>query len=186
MSRLTIRNFSASDIGPWLDYWYSAPVPYLESIGVDVSRLPARSVFESFLKAHIAENATRKKSQLQAVTVEWALRAIGAHTITDVRPGESGVLHAHYWNEGDRGRGLGTCSYLLASSLFMARFGLKEILFKTPKSNIPANRIKEKLAIPKIGEMILDSPIARPNVLTNVYSLTKDHLDLLLKQTTIP
>jgi hypothetical protein len=66
----------------------------------------------------------------------------------------------------------------LACRVFLQRFDLKRILFKTPAQNVGAIRVKEKLGIRCLGEEVVDFGIIRPGTLAKVYELTREEAGL--------
>ena len=61
----------------------------------------------------------------------------------------------------------------------MRKLNLKKIIFKTPIINIGANKVKEKLGIPKIGETLFESPILFAPLEANLYELDREMLKKL-------
>lgn len=121
-------------------------------------------------------NRALPESQLNAQIICVDGVPVGFHTINPLAKGEFGIFHAHILDESMRGKGIGVQSYPLACKVFVQRFDLKKIFFKTPRQNTGAIKVKEKLSIPEIGEEELDFGIYRQGVKARVFELTADKL----------
>jgi hypothetical protein len=78
-----------------------------------------------------------------------------------------------------RGRGIAEHSYPLACRLFVQRFDLKRILFKTPVQNRGALRVKEKLGIRHLGEEVVDFGVIKAGTIAKVFELTREEAEML-------
>src|SRR5689334_12393142 len=94
------------------------------------------------LREKVAQNRDLPASKLSALAILLDGRTVGMYTI-----------NAHVRDQASRGRGVGLASYPKACRVFLERFGLKRILFKTPA------RVFELLAL----EIDLIAP-ARPAI----------------------
>lgn len=99
---------------------------------------------------------------------------VGFHSINSLIEGDYGIFHAHLVRPDMRRKGLGPHTYPIACGIFMKRFQLKRILFKTPVQNTGAIRVKEKLRIRFIGQQLLEFGIVKAGKQARVYELTKD------------
>ena len=99
---------------------------------------------------------------------------MGFHNLNPLVEGDFGVFHAHIARPDFRRRGVAECSYPQACRIFLQRFDLKRILFKTPAQNVGAIRVKEKLGIRFIGEEVVDLGVIRSGTLAKVYELTRE------------
>ncbi len=162
-----IRDFRRKDIPALVQYWTENSAEFWRARGVDPTKLMARDEFIAKYESIFAEVGDVKGV---AVIVFRGL-SIGVHTLTSLIEGESAIFHAHIWSEEHRGQGIGVFSYLKASEFFMKKLSLKKIVFKTPKLNQAANRIKEKIGIPKLGDIIFDAPILINPLDSNLYEI---------------
>jgi RimJ/RimL family protein N-acetyltransferase len=152
---IDIRDFTRQEIEPLAKYWTGSSEEFWRARGIDKSKLQSK---ESFTAAY--EKTFAEKGDVRSISVILLQgAAIGVHTLTDIIESESAVFHAHIWDEKHRGRGIGVFSYLKAADFFMKKLNLKKIIYKTLKINKSANRIKEKIGIPCLGETILESPL---------------------------
>ncbi len=143
-------------------YFFESPAEYLNSIGL---KFPMPGEAEKFQKKWEQLFSDRDKSGLPipVLTVLYKDRPMGFHPSTHQIPGESLIMHAHFFNSELRGMGIGTVSYVLAIEKFLTFYGYKEVIFKTPKQNAAPIKIKEKLGLVASGEEVIDWPaLVRP------------------------
>lgn len=179
-ARIALRDLLESDIPLLLDYWYGSDPAYFEAMGVDLGRMPPKDAFERTLRDKIRANSAPGRPPLNVVIVTYEGRPVGFHTVNPVIPGDHGIFHAHLIAPEMRGRGLGQHSYRLAARLFIDRFDLRKIVFKTPAQNPGPNRVKEKLGIRCGGEETLrDFNILRDGLLVRVWELTREEAEKL-------
>lgn len=81
-----------------------------------------------------------------------------------------------------RGQGIGVFSYLKACDYFIKNLSLQKIIFQTPKINIPALRIKEKIGIPWLGDVIFDASVLIKPLDSNLYEVDRASLNILLNR----
>ena len=92
-------------------------------------------------------------------TVVYKGKRIGAHPLTHIEDHHRAMMHAHFWEKSARGKGIGPISYVKAMDWHMKENELSSIYFYTPKNNTIPVRVKEKLKIPVIDEVIFDLPL---------------------------
>jgi RimJ/RimL family protein N-acetyltransferase len=175
---IVIRNFQPEDIVPLVDYWTGNSEEFWRVRGIDTSKIKPRSEFIALYEKAFQERGDLKNF----ATIVFRGIAIGVHGIAEVVENESGVFHAHIWNDAHRGQGIGIFSYLKAADFFMKKFALKKIIFKTPKINISANRVKQKIGIPCLGDTIFESPILIKPLEANLYELDETLLTQLKRK----
>ena len=179
-NRVKIRDTELRDIPIFMDYWYRSPESFIRSMGVDPTKMKPEIEQAAYLRESILSNLKIPNSKLPFLTIELDGRAVGSHSLGDVVEGESGVFHAHLWFKEVRGIGLCTYTYPLASKVFMDRFGLKEIYFKTPSLNVGANKIKQGLGLQSCGEEPITYFFMLPGLTAKIYRLSRMQLDKLL------
>lgn len=171
---ITIRNFLQEDISPLVNYWTKNSAEFWRVRGIDKAKLYSEQEFTDYY-----ESTLRNDGDVKTVAVIlYNGTAVGVHTLTDLIENESAVFHAHLWDEKYRTIGIGFYSYIKAAEFFMNKLRLNKIIFKTPKINIGANRVKEKLEIPCLGETVFESPVLIAPMQANLYELDRE---LLLK-----
>lgn len=174
---VSVRDISEKEISSVLNYWFHSPPGFIEGIGVDMAKMPQESDMKKNLTQKILENKKLPTSKLNALAIVCDGQAIGFHTISPLIENDHGIFHAHIWDPAYRGQGIGKQSYPQACQIFIERFHLKRILFKTPIFNIAAVRTKESLGIRCIGEEIIGFGIIKENTLAKVFELTRQEAD---------
>lgn len=171
---VSVRDLGESDIPSVLDYWYRSPPGFIESLGADLDKLPAEARFAESLLQRIRANGAAGRSKLSALAILLDGRFVGFHNLNPLTEGDFGVFHAHIARPEARRRGVGECSYPRACRIYLERFDLKRILFKTPLQNVGAIRVKEKLGIRCIGEEVVDFGVIRAGTRARVFELTRE------------
>jgi RimJ/RimL family protein N-acetyltransferase len=169
---ISVRDLSIDEIPSVLNYWFHSPLGFIEGIGVDLGKMPKETDMRNNLILKIQENEKLASSKLNALAILCNDRPIGFHTINPLIDNDYGIFHAHIWEPRFRRQGIGMQSYPLACGIFMERFNLNRIVFKTPIRNIGAIRTKEKLGIRCIGEELIGFGIIKDNTPAKVFELT--------------
>ncbi len=176
---ILVRDLSEADIPFILNYWFHSPTGFIESIGVDPAKLPSESDMKAALIEKCRLNHGLAQSKLNALIIVYNNKPVGFHTLFPIEEGDYGIFHAHIWDPAMRRRGIAKISYRLACNIFLKRFNLQRILFKTPKQNIGAIRVKEQLGIRYIGEENVSFGIVRDGTPAKVFEIRKDELEAL-------
>lgn len=178
LSEVSVREFRLEDLPALVDYWLNTPEEVWIARGVDKSKIPSRERhYDGYQKAFAEKGGVPNQ-----VTVLYRGQPIGTHLLNNLIQNESGLFHAHFWDESSRGKGIAVFSYLMACDVFFKNLELKKIIFKTPKINIPPNRVKEKIGIPCIGDTVLDAPILFKPLEAKLYELDWEMLRRLKKR----
>jgi RimJ/RimL family protein N-acetyltransferase len=171
---VSVRDLAEADIPFVLDYWFRSPPDFIESLGADLTKIPAESQFADSLLQRVRMNEPLARSKLSSLAILCDGQFVGFHNLSPLTEGDFGVFHAHISRPEFRRRGVAACSYPQACRVFLERFDLRRILFKTPLQNVGAIGVKEKLGIRCIGEEIVDFGVMRPGTLAKVYELTRE------------
>jgi RimJ/RimL family protein N-acetyltransferase len=175
---VTVRDLSEADVPLVLDYWYRSPPGFVESLGADLTKLPAEAQFADSLRRRLRANEGPGPSRLNTLAILHDGAIVGFHTLNPMVAGDYGIFHAHIARPEYRRRGVAELSYLPACRLFLQRFDLKRILFKTPVQNTGAIRVKEKLGIRYVGEETIDFGVIRAGTVAKVFELTREEAGL--------
>lgn len=175
---VAVRAFRREDIIPLVDYLTGSTEEFWRVRGVDKAKLlPRGESIENY------EKRFREQGRVPTiVTIELRGVAIGVHTLTHLVQGSSAVFHAHIWREEHRRLGIGVFSYLKAAELFFSELQLEKLLFKTPKLNAGAHRVKEKIGIPPLGDIVFDAPVLISPLPATLYELSPALLAELKKR----
>lgn len=173
---IEIRDFSVSDIPEILNYWFRSPEGFIERIGVDPSKLPKEEEMKRSLLEKCEANSALPSSKMNAVVILYNGEPIGFHTLSPYTEGDSGIFHAHIWDQSLRGKGIAQHSYIKAARVFMERFELKKLVYKTPVQNTGAIRVKERLGIRCLGEETIGFGVIKDGTLAKVFEMTNSEL----------
>jgi RimJ/RimL family protein N-acetyltransferase len=132
---------------------------------------------EKMFQEKITENRKPSSSKSNALVITYDGQPIGMHSINPLVEGDHGIFHAHIWDPKFRRRGLAMHSYPKACRVFVDRFNLKKIVFKTPVGNFGAIRVKEKLGIRELGEEVISFSIVKDGTLARVFELTRAEVE---------
>src|SRR5260370_16743368 len=93
---LTAREMTVAETDLVIDYFHSSTPEYLETLGVDPSRMPSR---ESW-RERLAHEFARPDEQRSAIVVIWLSdqRPIGFSTSNKITYGEQPNIHLHATN----------------------------------------------------------------------------------------
>jgi RimJ/RimL family protein N-acetyltransferase len=174
---ISVRDMSENDIPLMLNYWFRSPPGFFEAMSVDPAKMPTESAMEKSLREKITENGKLSSSKSNALVIAYEGQSIGMHSINPLVEGDHGIFHAHIWNPKFRRRGLGMHSYPKACRVFLDRFDLKKIAFKTPVGNSGAIRVKEKLGIREVGEEVISFSIVKDGTLARAFELTRAEVE---------
>ncbi len=169
---ILVRKFTPEDITTVVDYFHGLSYEFLESLGIDKSKFFTRDQFID----HFNQIFRAKGNVFSFVIIELNGRCIGHHNVSDIRANEDGIFHSQIWYPELRGRGIGVISYIKACDYFMKHLELKKIVFKTPKINQAAKRLKEKLGLPILCETTYDSPLFFKPLVCYQYEVDSDTL----------
>ncbi|MCP3670231.1 MAG: GNAT family N-acetyltransferase [Gammaproteobacteria bacterium] len=169
---IKIDSFRLEDVEPFVKYWHDTSIAFWEERGVSPNITLNRKDHSERLKEKASEGTDNMCS------VIFKSQRIGVHTLTH-RDRHSAIMHAHFWNTEFRGLGIGPISYVKALDWFLANADLEKIIFKTPKKNIAPNRVKEKLDIPILKEVMFEGPFLKYPVPANLSEVSKKDLPAL-------
>ncbi len=140
---LSVRELTESDIPLISDYWTFYEAPFMEGMGVDVSKLPTREALGIMLRDQIKQSYKEKK----AYSLIWVVdgEAVGHNNVNRIVYGESAYMHLHMWKAGLRKQGIGTELVKLALPFFFKNLELQKIYCEPYALNPAPNKTLEKL-----------------------------------------
>ena len=123
----------------------------------------------------------KDKKPIPSLAVLYENQAIGFHILTHIEANKTARFHSHFCIQKFRGLGIALYTYPQACKIFIQRFKLEFIHFKTPINNIAPNRVKEKLKIPP-GEItpINDSSLMIKGTLGINYQLNLVQIEKII------
>jgi len=142
-TQLDVREITIEDIQPLADYWTKSDPGFLVSMGVDLSKLPARSDLVEMLEQQVTQDYSEKKSY----AVIWLVdgKPAGHSNINKILFGEEAYMHLHLWNSSNRKIGFGSEFVKKSLPYFFGNCKLK-LLYCEPYALNPApNKTLEKV-----------------------------------------
>lgn len=149
-SILSVREIRASDIELITDYWLNADPAFLEGMGVDTAKMPARQEWIDMLSAQISQPYSEK----QSYCIIWQVndQPVGHSNINKIIWGEEAYMHLHIWNTNSREKGYGTALVSMTLPWFFENFRLKKLYCEPYALNPAPNKTLEKAGFEFIKE----------------------------------
>jgi RimJ/RimL family protein N-acetyltransferase len=149
---ISVREITNQDIEPLTNYWMNAEKDFLEGMGVDVTKMPAREEWEKMLNEQLSQSIEQKKSYC----IIWLVdnKPVGHSNINKIIFGEEAYMHLHLWTTGTRQKGLGTTFVKLTLPYYFENFRLKTLYCEPYALNPAPNKILEKTGFEFVKEHI--------------------------------
>ncbi len=150
--KLSVREIQQQDIPMLLRYWYESPPEFLQSLGVDLKKIPARTDFESMLLEQLDQDYPQKK----AYCIIWLHegKACGHSNVNKITFGKEAHMHLHIWNSGFRQKGAGTQFVKITLPFFFKNLQLKKVICEPYALNEAPNRTLAKTGFQFVKEYI--------------------------------
>lgn len=174
MSRtLSVRELQAQDIDRIADYWLNSEPAFLQGMGVDLSKMPPRTQWETMLNKQLSSPIPEK----QSYAIIWQVdgEAVGHCNINDITFGEQAFMHLHLWRSDLRQQGAGVALVRMALPYFFENFQLKR-LYCEPSAHNPA----PNKTLPKVGFTFVKAHMTTPSSLT--YEQLVNRWEMTLEQ----
>src|SRR5678816_4397964 len=94
---LTVREIQQRDVALIVSYWLESDPLFLQSIGVDLTKIPERGQ----LTAMIEEQLTQSYEEKKAYAIIWEIdgKAAGHSNVNKIIFGKEAYMHLHLWND---------------------------------------------------------------------------------------
>ncbi len=177
---LTVRELSINDIGAITDYWLNSDRNFLQSIGVDLSKLPDRKTFTDMLTRQYYLPITEKYSC--CLIWEYDNIPIGHCNTNPTRYGKDAFLHLHIWEPVMRRKGSGAILLKKSLSFFFERLEIQTLYSEPFAGNTaPINTlakagfrfVQEYRTIP--GSINFEQPVQRWEMTRTEYKRLYDN-----------
>jgi [ribosomal protein S5]-alanine N-acetyltransferase len=155
---LSVREITAADVAPLVDYWLTATPQFLRGMGADPAKIPDRATWENMLHEQIATPYTEKK----AYCIIWLVneQPIGHSNVNKIVFGDEAYMHLHVWNAALRGTGYGRQLLEKTIPFFFKNLQLKKLYCEPYAHNPAPNKI-----LPKAGFRFVKSYTTTPGYL---------------------
>ena len=139
---LTAREMTVAETDLVIDYFHNSTPEYLETLGVDPSRMPSR---ESW-RERLAHEFARPVEQRAAIVVIWLSddRPIGFSSSDKIVYGEQANMHLHVTDPERRKQGVGAERVRRSVDIYFERLKLKRLFCEPNAFNVAPNRTLQK------------------------------------------
>ncbi len=149
---LSVRELQASDIDLIAQYWLGAEAPFLEGMGVDLTKMPAKEHWTTMLSEQLRQSMEEKQSYCIIWLVEG--RPVGHCNVNKIIFGEEAYMHLHLWDAGVRTRGLGSALVKMTLPYFFNNLKLKKLYCEPYALNPSPNKTLAKVGFEFVKEYI--------------------------------
>jgi RimJ/RimL family protein N-acetyltransferase len=142
-SNLSVREIESKDIPLITHYWLTLTKEHHETMGVDVSKIPAEEECKQMLEEQIQQVYKEKKSYC----IIWQLNgeAVGHSNINKIKFGEEAYMHLHLWNSDERMKGNGAAFVKMTLPWFFNNYHLQNLYCEPYALNTAPNKTLEKV-----------------------------------------
>jgi RimJ/RimL family protein N-acetyltransferase len=139
---LTAREMTVAETDLVIEYFHNSTPEYLETLGVDPSRMPTRESWRERLRLEFA----RPAEQRAAIVVIWLSddRPIGFSSSDKIVYGEQANMHLHVTDPDRRNQGVGVECVRRSVDIYFERLQLKRLFCEPNAFNVAPNRTLQK------------------------------------------
>ena len=139
---LTVREMTGSEVDLIIGYFFNSTPEYLETLGVDPSRLPAPESWRERFRRECAQPI----EQRAWLAVIWLSddQPIGFSTADKIAFGEQANMHLHVTDQGRRNQGYGVECVRRSADIYFERLQLKQLFCEPNAFNVAPNRTLQK------------------------------------------
>jgi RimJ/RimL family protein N-acetyltransferase len=152
MSRsiLSVREIEVGDIESIINYWLSSDKAFLNNMGVDLNKLPAREQWTAMLLDQINTPIEQKKSYC----IIWELDGlpVGHSNTNPIAFADKAYMHLHLWKNNVRQRGLGTEFVKLTLPYFFKNLKLQKLISEPYALNPAPHKTLQKAGFELVKE----------------------------------
>ena len=135
---LDVRPMLPSEVGIVIDYFHSATEEFLETLGVDPTRLPEASRWRSSYEAECGRPLRKRERYYVAWLNDDVV--VGFSGADKLAFGRQLNLHLHIVDDGERRSGMGTEFVRLTAQLYFETFEVERIYCEPNALNTAPNR----------------------------------------------
>ena len=149
---LSVRELESTDIDSINDYWHCASPTHLESMGVDINKLPPREQFTSYLSGEL----NLKIEEKQSYCIIWQIdgQPVGHSNTNPTKFNDEAYMHLHLWDSGSRRHGLGSKFLMMTLPYYFNQLKLKTLFCQPYALNHAPNNTLEKAGFEFIKELV--------------------------------
>ncbi len=125
------------------DYWTNSEDAYLESLGVDLKKLPSSESFTQMLSTQINLDYDKKGAYALIALVNNI--AIGHCNVNAIKYGSEAQMHLHIWQKTNRTKGYGSEMVKKSIPIFFKKLNLRQLWCEPYALNPAPNKTLLKL-----------------------------------------
>lgn len=139
---IAVREMRLEEVDAVIDYFHNATPEYLELLGVDPTRLPARAQWKQLYEYDYAQPRERRKS----LVVLWQFDGanLGFSSVDKIKYGEEAHMHLHVFNSQNRRVGYGAMCVRRSVEVYFELLALKRVICEPNAFNAAPNRTLQK------------------------------------------
>jgi len=151
-SMLSVRELREEDIPLLLHYWFTASDAFLQGMGVDLAKMPARDAFEQMLMQHLHTPITARKSYCLVWLADG--KPVGHSNTNPTTYGAEGKMHLHLWQSAERQKGMGTAFIRLCLPQYFQRLQLQTLWCEPYALNPAPNHTMARVGFELVKEYV--------------------------------
>jgi RimJ/RimL family protein N-acetyltransferase len=163
---LTVREMATSEFDIVVDYFLGATPEYLETLGVDPSRLPPPDGWRERFQRESVRPIERRGWMIVAWL--WDEQPVGFSSSDKITYGEHAHMHLHVIDPERRNRGIGAECVRRSADIYFERLKLKRLFCEPNAFNVAPNR-----ALQKAGFKYLKTHMTVPGPLNYHQAVTR-------------
>lgn len=139
---LSVRELQESDIGLIADYWTNSSDEHMESMGVDLAKVPDKQDFIDMLEYQLSLPIEKRN----AYCIIWLLDGVpvGHCNTNPTEFGKEANMHLHIWSSENRKKQFGMSFLRMTIPLFFENLNLKRLICEPYALNPAPNKTLEK------------------------------------------
>jgi RimJ/RimL family protein N-acetyltransferase len=149
-SDLSVREMQESDIDSIAGYWLHSENSFLQSMGVDMQKLPSKEQLSETLLSQL--NTPLEKRRSYCIIWQIAGNPVGHCNTNPTYFGKEAFMHLHLWNARERQKGMGAIFIKMTLPFFFEKLQLKRLYCEPYALNEAPNRTLKKLGFSLIRE----------------------------------
>lgn len=140
---LSVRELQFSDFEPLIHYWMDSPPAFLQGMGVDLAKMPARDQWPDLLSRQLAQSYEEKQSYCLIWEADGV--PVGHSNVSKIEYGIAAYMHLHLWGAASRQKGMGADLVRMTLPFYFENLRL-QTLYCEPYAHNPApNKTLEKV-----------------------------------------
>ncbi len=140
---LSVREIEERDVPRIASYWVDNDDDFMQSMGVDLNKLPTRAAVTEMLQSQLNNPYNEKQSYATIWEVDG--EAVGHCNVNKIIFGQEAYMHLHIWDGSLRQKGMGVELVKKSLPLFFETLELNTIYCEPYALNPAPNKTLEKV-----------------------------------------